>query len=64
MGEAYDVPAHAAIPASRDTDLPEPTACLAFLAAGDTLVVPRLDHLSRSLADLISRSPASPFAAA
>jgi DNA invertase Pin-like site-specific DNA recombinase len=38
----------------RDTDRPELTACLAFLAAGDTLVVPSLDRLSRSLADLIT----------
>jgi DNA invertase Pin-like site-specific DNA recombinase len=36
----------------RDTDRPELTACLAFLAPGDTLVVPSLDRLSRSLADL------------
>jgi DNA invertase Pin-like site-specific DNA recombinase len=38
----------------RDTDRPELTACLAFLAPGDTLVVPSLDRLSRSLADLIT----------
>src|SRR4051812_8055537 len=38
----------------RDTDRPELTACLAFLAPGDTLVVPSLDQLSRSLADLIT----------
>ena len=38
----------------RDTDRPELTACLAFLAAGDTLVVPSLDRLSRSLTDLIT----------
>src|SRR3954469_14113644 len=38
----------------RDTDRPELTACLAFLASGDTLVVPSLDRLSRSLADLIT----------
>lgn len=38
----------------RDTDRPELTACLVFLAAGDTLVVPSLDRLSRSLADLIT----------
>jgi DNA invertase Pin-like site-specific DNA recombinase len=38
----------------RDTDRPELTACLAFLAVGDTLVVPSLDRLSRSLADLIT----------
>lgn len=38
----------------RDTDRPELTACLAFLAGGDTLVVPSLDRLSRSLADLIT----------
>ena len=28
--------------------------CLAFMAAGDTLVVPSLDRLSRSLHDLIT----------
>lgn len=38
----------------RDTDRPEFTACLAFLAPGDTLVVPSLDRLSRSLAELIT----------
>nr|WP_256371569.1 recombinase family protein [Micromonospora sp. MW-13] len=38
----------------RDTDRPELTACLAFLAGGDTLVVPSLDRLSRSLSDLIT----------
>ncbi|MGH3197002.1 MAG: recombinase family protein [Streptosporangiaceae bacterium] len=38
----------------RDTDRPELTACLAFMAAGDTLVVPSLDRLSRSLQDLIT----------
>ncbi len=36
-----------------DTDRLELTACLAFLAAGDTHVVASLDRLSRSLADLI-----------
>ncbi len=38
----------------RDTDRPELTACLEFMAAGDTLVVPSLDRLSRSLQDLIT----------
>src|SRR3954467_9635737 len=38
----------------RDTDRPELTACPGFLAAGDTLVVPSLDRLSRSLVDLIT----------
>lgn len=38
----------------KDTDRSELTACLAFLTAGDTLVVPSLDRLSRSLADLIA----------
>ncbi|MGH3149277.1 MAG: recombinase family protein [Streptosporangiaceae bacterium] len=38
----------------RDTDRPELTACLAFMTAGDTLVVPSLDRLSRSLQDLIT----------
>ncbi|GAB3934868.1 recombinase family protein [Micromonospora vulcania] len=38
----------------RDTERPELTACLEFMAAGDTLVVPALDRLSRSLQDLIT----------
>jgi DNA invertase Pin-like site-specific DNA recombinase len=38
----------------RDTGRPELTMCLAFMAAGDTLVVPSLDRLSRSLHDLIT----------
>jgi DNA invertase Pin-like site-specific DNA recombinase len=38
----------------RDTDRPELTACLDFMAPGDTLVVPALDRLSRSLQDLIT----------
>jgi DNA invertase Pin-like site-specific DNA recombinase len=38
----------------RDTDRPELAACLDFMQAGDTLVVPALDRLSRSLQDLIS----------
>jgi len=38
----------------RDTDRPELTACLEFMTAGDTLVVPALDRLSRSLQDLIT----------
>ena len=38
----------------RDTDRPELAACLAFTHAGDTLVVPSLDRLSRSLQDLIT----------
>ncbi len=38
----------------RDTDRPELTACLDFMAPGDTLVVPSLDRLSRSLQDLIT----------
>ena len=38
----------------RDTDRPELAACLEFMAAGDTLVVPSLDRLSRSLQDLIT----------
>jgi DNA invertase Pin-like site-specific DNA recombinase len=38
----------------RDTDRPELAACLDFMAAGDTLVVPSLDRLSRSLQDLIT----------
>jgi len=35
----------------RDTDRPELAACLEFMHAGDTLVVPSLDRLSRSLQD-------------
>jgi len=38
----------------RDTDRPELAACLEFMHAGDTLVVPSLDRLSRSLQDLIT----------
>lgn len=38
----------------RDGDRPELAACLAFLDPGDTLVVPSLDRLSRSLQDLIT----------
>lgn len=38
----------------RDTDRPELVACLEFMHAGDTLVVPSLDRLSRSLQDLIA----------
>jgi DNA invertase Pin-like site-specific DNA recombinase len=37
----------------RDADRPELQACLAYLRAGDTLVVGSLDRLSRSLQDLI-----------
>ena len=38
----------------RDADRPELVACLEFMHAGDTLVVPSLDRLSRSLQDLIT----------
>jgi DNA invertase Pin-like site-specific DNA recombinase len=38
----------------KDADRPELTACLAFMAPGDTLVVPALDRLGRSLQDLIA----------
>ncbi|MDQ1749564.1 MAG: hypothetical protein QOE71_620 [Pseudonocardiales bacterium] len=38
----------------KTADRPELTACLDFLRPGDTLVVPSLDRLSRSLADLIT----------
>ena len=38
----------------RDSERPELTACLEFLDPGDTLVVPSLDRLSRSLQDLIT----------
>ncbi len=38
----------------RDALRPELQACLAYLRAGDTLVVPSLDRLSRSLQDLIT----------
>ena len=37
-----------------DADRPELAACLDYLRPGDTLVVPSLDRLSRSLADLIA----------
>lgn len=38
----------------RDSERPELAACLDFLGPGDTLVVPSLDRLSRSLQDLIT----------
>src|SRR3954465_8687601 len=38
----------------RDTDRPELAPCREFLHTGDTLVVPALDRLSRSLSDLIT----------
>jgi DNA invertase Pin-like site-specific DNA recombinase len=38
----------------RDTGRPELAACLEFMQPGDTLVVPSLDRLSRSLQDLIT----------
>jgi DNA invertase Pin-like site-specific DNA recombinase len=37
----------------KDADRPELAACLDYLRPGDTLVVPSVDRLSRSLADLI-----------
>jgi len=37
----------------KNADRPELTACLDYLRPGDILVVPSLDRLSRSLADLI-----------
>jgi DNA invertase Pin-like site-specific DNA recombinase len=38
----------------RDADRPDLAACLKYLRAGDTLVVPSLDRLARSLQDLIT----------
>ena len=38
----------------RDADRPQLAACLEFMEPGDTLVVPALDRLSRSLQDLIT----------
>lgn len=38
----------------RNADRPQLVACLEFMAPGDTLVVPSLDRLSRSLQDLIT----------
>src|SRR5437016_5317886 len=38
----------------RDADRPDLIACLAYLRAGDTLVVPSLDRLARSLQDLVT----------
>ena len=38
----------------KTADRPELAACLDYLRAGDTLVVPSLDRLSRSLEDLIT----------
>ena len=37
----------------KNADRPQLAACLDYLRPGDTLVVPSLDRLSRSLADLI-----------
>ena len=37
----------------KNADRPELAACLNYLRPGDTLVVPSLGRLSRSLADLI-----------
>jgi DNA invertase Pin-like site-specific DNA recombinase len=37
----------------KTAERPELTACLDYLRPGDTLVVPSLDRLSRSLSDLI-----------
>ena len=42
------------IGSGRDATRPELTAAQAYLRPGDALVVPSLDRLSRSLADLIS----------
>lgn len=42
------------IGSGRDAARPELTAARAYLRAGDALVVPSLDRLSRSLADLIT----------
>jgi DNA invertase Pin-like site-specific DNA recombinase len=38
----------------KDADRPEPAACLDYLRPGDTLVVPSLNRLSQSLAELIA----------
>jgi DNA invertase Pin-like site-specific DNA recombinase len=38
----------------RDADRPDLIACLAYRRAGDTLVVPSLDRLARSLQDLVT----------
>ena len=38
----------------KNANRPELAACLDYLRPGDTLVVPSLDRLSRSLADLIT----------
>jgi len=44
----------------KNADRPELAACLDYLRPGDTLVVPSLDRLSRSLADLIQIVGAQP----
>jgi Resolvase, N terminal domain len=44
----------------KTADRPELVACLDYLRAGDTLVVPSLDRLSRSLQDLITIVPLRP----
>jgi len=38
----------------KNAQRPELKACLAYLRSGDTLVVPALDRLARSLQDLIT----------
>ena len=40
----------------KNSERPELAACLDYLRPGDTLVVPSLDRLSRSLADPIASS--------
>jgi hypothetical protein len=44
----------------RDAARPQLQACLTYLRAGDTLIVPSLDRLSRSLQDLITPRRAAP----
>ena len=53
LGEAGCLRVFADKLSGKNADRPELAACLDYLRPGDTLVVPSLDRLSRSLADLI-----------
>ena len=53
LAEAGCLPVFADKLSGKNADRPELAACLDYLRPGDTLVVPSLDRLSRSLADLI-----------
>ena len=54
LNEAGCIKVFADKQSGRDADRPELIACLAYLRPGDTLVVPSLDRLARSLQDLLT----------